>query len=218
MPATNKKTNWRRLAAWAGIIGTVLFVATFTAEGWIRAEYDPLSMYVSELALGPRGWIQSINFMLLGLMFIIHSSGIAAEFKKSKKFLVGPVLLYIIGASFLLSGFFTMDPVSTLPEQATVHGRLHDLFGALVFMLAPISCFVFLRYFRNDLKWQPLFKWTLVAGIVITAAVIIMSVGPNPPSEASNIFNEWVGLIQRVALITYLAWHFTLAYRLIKDD
>ncbi len=195
-----------------------LFVTTFTFEGWLRAEYNPLSMYVSELALDPRGWIQSINFMLLGLMFIAHSSGIAAEFRKSKKFLVGPVLLFIIGASFLLSGFFTMDPVNTLPEQTTLHGRLHDLFGALVFTLAPISCFVFLRYIRNNSKWQPLYQWTLIAGIIITVAVVAMSVGPNPPSAAPNIFNEWIGLIQRVALITYLGWHFTLAYLLIKAD
>jgi magnesium-transporting ATPase (P-type) len=218
MPAADKKINWRRLAAWAGIFGTVLFVTIFTAEGWLRAEYNPRSMYVSELALGPRGWIQSINFMLLGLMFIVYTSGIAVEFRKSKKILVGPVLLFIIGASFLLSGFFTMDPVSTLPEQTTLHGRLHDLFGALVFTLAPISCFVFLRCFRNDLKWQPLFQWTLIAGIIIIVAVVAMSVGPAPPSATPNIFNEWVGLIQRVALITYLGWHFTLAYWLIKND
>lgn len=218
MPAANKKINWRRLAAWAGMIGPVLFVTTFIVEGWLRAEYNPLRMYVSELALGPRGWIQSINFILLGLMFLVYISGIAAEFRKRNRSQLGLVLLVIIGSSFLLSGFFTMDPVSTLSEQVTLHGRLHDLFGALVFMLSPISCFVFLCYFRNNLKWQPLFQWTLMAAIVITVAVVAMSLGPTLPSEVSSIFYEWAGLIQRTALITYLAWHFTVAYWLIKYD
>ena len=56
--------NQTKLAAWAGIIGPTLFLLVFTLEGWLRPGYQPQTMYVSDLSLGPRGTIQIINFIV----------------------------------------------------------------------------------------------------------------------------------------------------------
>src|SRR5688572_20204514 len=112
----------RRLAAWAGMIGSILFVATFTLEGWLRPGYQPARMFVSELALGPRGWIQAVNFVVFGVLFLVFAWGVAAAFPDGKASRAGPILLMIIGASFLASGFFVMDPVATPPDQTSLHG------------------------------------------------------------------------------------------------
>ena len=48
-----------RLGSVAGITTPVLFVAVFLVEGWLRPGYQPLSMFVSELSLGPRGGCRS---------------------------------------------------------------------------------------------------------------------------------------------------------------
>jgi len=74
----------RRLAAWAGILGPVLFVAIFTIEGWLRPDYQPLSTYVSALSLGPRGWIQMTNFVVFGILLLAFTRVLAAEFKDGK--------------------------------------------------------------------------------------------------------------------------------------
>jgi hypothetical protein len=50
------------------MIGPTLFVVMFTLEGWLRPGYEPLGMFISELALGPRGWIQVSNLMLFGAL------------------------------------------------------------------------------------------------------------------------------------------------------
>ena len=52
----------RQYAAWAGMLAPVLFVTVFTIAGLLRQGYDPLSTYVSELSLGPGGWIQKAEF------------------------------------------------------------------------------------------------------------------------------------------------------------
>ena len=54
-----------------------------------------------------------------------------------------------------------MDPVDaftkiTPRDQMTWHGVLHGIFGALVFSLSPVSCFVFFRRFRRDPLWHAL--------------------------------------------------------------
>jgi|SRR5208282_1995904 len=209
---TKTTTDRRQLAAWAGMIGPALFVATFTLEGWFRPGYESRGMFVSELALGPGGWIQIVNFVVFGALFLVFTRGVAAEFQDGKASRIGPILLTIIGVSFLASGIFVMDPVTTPLDQMSWHGKLHtNLFGALVFSLSPISCFVFLRRFHEDPKWRSLQWWTLAAGMITAAAVVVMSVGPARPPAAPNAFNEWIGLIQRTFIVTYLSWQFTFA-------
>lgn len=168
-------------------------------------------MFVSELALGPRGWIQAVNFVLFGVLFLVFTRGVAGELQYGRASRAGPILLAIIGISLLVSGLFVMDPVTTPPDQTSWHGKLHTLFGALAFSLMPVSCFVFLRRFTADPKWRSLQWWTLAAGTIIAASVVVMSVGPTQPPAAPNAFNEWIGVIQRTALVTYLAWQFTFA-------
>jgi hypothetical protein len=211
MGITKTTIDRRQLAAWAGMIGPTLFVAIFTLEGWLRPGYDPLGMFVSELSLGPRGWIQIVNFVVFGVLFFVFTRGVAAEFQEGKASRAGPILLTIIAISFLVSGPFVMDPVTIPPDQMSWHGKLHSFFGALVFSLSPVSCFVFLHRFREDPKWRSLQWWTLAAGTIIAASVVVMSIGPTQPPAAPNVFNEWVGVIQRTAIVTYLSWLFTFA-------
>jgi hypothetical membrane protein len=138
-----------KFAPWAGMIGSALFVATFTIEGWLRPGYNPVEMYVSELSLGPRGWIQIVNFVIWGLLFFFFSYGVAHEFRTGKASKAGPVLLAIIAFSFFISGPFVTDPATIFSNQTTWHGVLHGIFGALVFSLAPVSCIVFFAVFAR---------------------------------------------------------------------
>ncbi|MDO8691420.1 MAG: DUF998 domain-containing protein [Dehalococcoidia bacterium] len=204
----------RQLAAWAGMIGPALFVAVFMLEGWLRPGYDPMRMFVSELSLGPRGWIQVVNFVVFGVLFLVFTLGVAAEFREGKASRAGPILLATIGISLLASGVFVTDPSTTLPDQMSWHGRIHAVLGALVFSLMPVSCFVFLRRFRVDPNWRSLRWWTLAAGTLTTVLIIVWKVAPAQPLAAPNAFNEWSGVLQRMILVTYLSWQFTVALRL----
>ena len=135
------------IAAWAGIIAPALFVSVFSIEGWLRPGYNALHDFVSALSLGPRGWIQIANFMLFGLLFFIFTRGVASEFQSGKASRSGILLLTIIAFCFFLSGPFVMDPQSTPLSQATIHGTIHGILGAIAFLLMPISMFVYLRRF-----------------------------------------------------------------------
>lgn len=212
-----KKTtlDQNQLAMWAGMIGPALFVATFLIEGWLRPGYQPLSMFVSALSLGPRGWIQMTNFIVFGVLFLLFTRAVAAAFPTGKASRGGLILLVIIASCYLLSGPFVMDPAGTPRDQMTIHGTLHGIFGAIVFSLMPISCFVFLRRFREDPAWQFLQGWTLTLGIIIAAAVILLSVATKLP-DTQNIFTPWLGLIQRAAIVPFMIWLFSFALGLRK--
>jgi hypothetical protein len=207
--------NTRQIAAWAGIIGSALFVGVFTLEGFLRPGYDPLKMYISALSLGPRGWIQIANFIVFGMLLLVFTRGIAAEFQTGKASRGGLILLTIMSILFVSSGPFVMDPTGTPQNQATIHGTIHGLAGGIIFLLMPISCFVYLRRFRVDPNWQTFQGWALVFGIIEAVAVLIFTVASKLP-EAQNVFTDWLGLIQRLALVPFMFWLFVFALELLR--
>jgi hypothetical protein len=198
------------LAGWAGMIGSALFVIIFTLEGWLRPGYDARSTFISELSIGPRGWIQIVNFIVLGILFLVFTRGVAAEFREGKASKAGPILLAIIGFSFLVSGPLVTDLASTPRDQMSLHGILHGIFGALVFSLSPISCFVFWRRFREDINWKSFQGWTLLAAIITSIAVILLSAATKT-TVIPNAFTPWNGWIQRSVIVPYLIWIFAFA-------
>jgi hypothetical protein len=197
----------RRNLAWAGMLGAALFVGVFTLDGWLRPGYDPLSAYVSELSLGPRGWVQIANFLVAGTLFLLFARTVAAEFSTGKASRWGPRLFALYGFFLLLSGPFVMDPA----------GVVHQLAGAVVFTVMAVTCFVFWRRFREDPQWQSFAAWTLAAGLITVMAVILLSLVP-APAAPPNALSPWAGLIQRTILVTFLTWTFSFAYRLNKQS
>lgn len=208
--------NTRQLA-WAGIVGPTLFVTVFMIEGWLRPGFEPLKMYVSELSLGPRGWIQIANFVVFGLLFLAFTRGLAIEFRSGKASRGGIILLTILAVGFLLSGPFVMDPTNTPPDRFTVHGTVHGILGGIVFSLMPISCFLFLRRFGEDPKWRTLQWPTLGLGTIIAAAVVLLTVATKVP-DIQAAFTDWLGLIQRAAIVPFMLWLFIFALGLLRQN
>jgi hypothetical protein len=206
--------NQRLIAAWAGIIGSVLFIGAFTLEGFLRHSYNPLEMYISALSLGPRGWIQITNFVAFGALMLVFTRGVIAEFPSGKASKSGLVLLTIISVLFMISGPFVMDPIDTPQNQTTIHGSIHGLAGGIIFLLMPISCFVYLRRFRVDSNWQSFHSWTLALGIVEAVGVLVFIIVSKLPEE-QNAFVNWLGLIQRIAVAPFILWLFVFALKLL---
>lgn len=191
------------------MVGSVLFVSVFTVYGWLCPGYSPTRMFVSELSLGPYGWVQMLNFVLTGALVLVFGRGLAAHFSTGAASRAGPVLVQCMGVSLMVSGVFATDP-SAMFDQASAHGVAHGIFGALFFTLAPVSCFVFYRRFRSDRAWRPMAGWTLAAGVVLTLGVGLLKLSQQP---GSGLF-EWKGLGQRLILVTVMAWIFAVAFRL----
>ncbi len=60
----------------AGVLGTTLFVLVFLIDGATRSGYHPVRQPVSALALGPRGWGQTTNFIVSGLLTAASAAGV----------------------------------------------------------------------------------------------------------------------------------------------
>lgn len=201
-----------KVAPWAGMLGTVLFTLSFTINGFLRPCYDPIRMYVSELSIGPNGWIQIVSFMLLGFSIMLFAIGLKEVFPTGKASRSAPILFMIIAACYFLSGPFVTDPMAMFDNQQTLHGTLHGIFGAIVFSLSTVCCFVLWRRFRIDDQWKSLSTFSLVAGIAMAILITLMKVG----QLQTGLLNDCAGVIQRCCLIISYAWIFAISFKLRK--
>ncbi len=213
----------RRLGALAGALGAVVFVTVFTIDGWLRPEYDWRSMFVSELSLGPRGFVQILNFFFFGVSQLLFARGIAAEFPGGKASRAGPILLAAVGMGILFGGAFVMDPIGTPMADWSWHNWLHGLpFGPAISYGWPVSCFIFWRRFREDPRWRPLATFTLTAGVLAALVAVALRLRLQfylTHPELGHRATTGLGLLQRAHHISLSIWQLVMAvwlYRLAR--
>jgi len=202
----------RTIGAIAGIAGAVLFVATFTIEGWLRPEYDARRMFISELALGPRGLVQIVNFVVAGMLTMLFARGLATEFPTAR---AGVVAIRLVGLGLVGGGAFVMDPLTTPFRARHWHGHLHGVFGALIMYGMLIGPLLFGREFRRDPRWRPLAPWTTaVAAVTLVLTLVLPVVVELQRTGATTTLPG--GAIQRTHHIVYFVWQVVVAARLLR--
>jgi len=181
------------------------------AQDSLRRDFDPIRRFISELAIGPLGWIQILNFLVSAALIVVFARSLAAQFSESRPARRGALLLTIAGASMFLSGMFVADPMS-LDTVPTWHGIVHTAFGLVVFILIPVSCGYFLRHFRVDERWASLRFWTLLtilAGVGFWIVLFSLSFVPE--------LLDLIGLVNRFVVGIWLLWLFLLAFKVQKQ-
>lgn len=203
-----------------GVVGPLLFIVVFLLEGLLRPDYNPLRHPVSSLSLGASGWIQAINFLMVGSALIACMFGLRGVLRRgSRGALWGPLLIGIAGVGLFGAGIFTTDPLFGYPPDAplrlaqyTLHGHFHDLFSMFFFIGSPSSCFVFCRRFALEGKraWA---IYSFLAGFGMLAAFVLASIG----FKQTPGFVELAGVFQRLSIAFGLTFVSVLALKLIRE-
>jgi hypothetical protein len=199
----NRKGNVDYALHAAAGAGPLLFVAVATAEGWFRTDYDAIAEPISALALGPRGWVQGLNFILLAISCFSFGVMLRAHFRRGPASVAAPSVFGLMTFGALMAGAFVMDAPGAPP---TVVGRLHDLAGFLVFPPMPVALLLLARRFRRDAAWRPYFAYTLVTAVLFAATLIFFLLFVGIPSGPPRFASEFRGLVQRGLLLLFFVW------------
>ncbi|MCL3861006.1 DUF998 domain-containing protein [Actinotalea sp. K2] len=184
---------------WLGALGSWLFIATFLLDGWTRPGFRPARHPVSALALGPRGWLQTTNFIVCGLAITAGALAVGPALGST---LLATVIA-VFGVSLVASGVFPMDamrgyppgtPDETPSETSTRH-ELHDWAGMLVFGSLPIAAAV--AAFVLPGPW-----WTWLSALTAAA----MAAGFVAFGAAWEKDHPLAGLVQRAVIVVGWVW------------
>jgi hypothetical protein len=138
-----------RRALTGGAVAGPLFLALGVAQGLARDGFDFTRNAISQLALGEAGWIQTVNFLLTGVLLIVGATGLRRALRGGTGGTWGPVLVGVFGASFWAAAIFPADAGAGFPagapDTATLsgHGAAHMVAG-MVGYLALCAAFVVL--------------------------------------------------------------------------
>lgn len=199
------------LSVYSGLIAPILFVLIFTIEGMFRENYSATKNFISELSIGNRGWIQIANFLIFGFLFFVLSLGLLQEFHNRRLTSTGPILFLILASCYFFSGPFVTDPGTIFTQQKSLHGIVHGILGAMVFLLMTISSWTFLKLFKKEKAFKSLKNVTFIFAIILTLSLIAFTYATKVPTS-QNIFQNLNGLFQRLALIPFMVWLFYFAF------
>jgi hypothetical protein len=210
----NPKPILQRVLHGIAGVGPLLFFAVATVEGALREGYNPIAQPISALALGPRGWVQELNFVLLTASFFSFAVVLRSEFRRGVSSVAGPGVIAIITSGLVMSGAFTMDAPGA---PATLAGRLHLVGGFLIFPWMPVALLLMARRFRRDENWRPYFEYTLATGLLCLATIVFFLSFVGPPGF-SRPYPEIMGLVQRLQLLPFFAWMALVTRRAYRGE
>jgi Protein of unknown function (DUF998) len=204
-----------RCGMWAG----PLFTAVFLAEGTVRDGYRPLRHPVSSLALGPRGWIQTVNFAVTGVLTLAGAAGLRLTGDRLAGSRAGPVLVAAAGAGLIASAAFRTDSVGgyppgtpDMPAGFSRAGTAHNLAAIPVFFGLPAAAAGYgWRSWRAGQR--PGFAvYCATTAVIMPVTMVLAGAGFGQSSRLGG----YGGLFQRASIITGFAWLTALSARALS--
>lgn len=181
-----------------GAVAALAFLVGSTIDGLTRSGYSVIRHPVSALALGSRGWLQNLSFVLCGALVATGGAGVW-----STSWLLASGVI-VLGLGLLASGIYPMDPARGYPpgtpegdppSPSQRHVR-HDQAGAVVFFTMPV-----LPLMAALTAALPIpFQWASAA-VAVTVAVAVGAFSKAWEAESAR-----AGLVQRLALAGGLGW------------
>ncbi|TQS41098.1 DUF998 domain-containing protein [Cryptosporangium phraense] len=201
----------------AGLVVGPLFTLAYLVEGVLRGHgYSAVRHPVSSLALGSRGWEQTLNFLVAGMLVLVFAVGLRRSLRgapgagRGPGAVALPVLVAIWGIGLLGAGVFRTDPVGGYPTAAspvTWHGQLHDLaFSLPGFLALALAMFTAASVFarRRSPRMALYSAFSAVAFVVLFGFATSGFGGADPWVDAA-------GLWQRLCVTVGWGWLAVLA-------
>ena len=187
------------LLALAGVVGPiVLVIADIVAarSALAGSNYDMIRDSISLLAWMPMGWIQTIGFLVIGILVEVFTAGLILSIRRAIGFEFGIILLTYFGFGLLLIGAFHTD-VPRVPT--TTDGTIHLFAANTIFLSLPLACLLIAPSLKINSDWRPLFPCSIIMALVSLAWILVYKVWL--PEELS-----WFGLYERILVWTEILW------------
>lgn len=198
-------------AATVALSMAVVFVLLVSLLHVVRADLDPSWHMISEYAVGSAGWVMTCAFFALACAFF----ALTLALLPLRPGVTGLVFLSIAGIGAAMGGLFSMDPVGTLPAQASRSGMLHGV----SFMLGVPGTLLGVSFINAHLWREP--TWRSARGLLLATAGLVWStmiafaasmaiwigrgaVGPRFP----------VGWQNRALVLAWALWVVALSWRI----
>jgi hypothetical protein len=136
-------------------------------------------VWPSGLALGPHGWLQTLNFVVLGALLFAFAVAVRAVAARNQWVRVAPWLVALAGVGALLLGFET-DP----PGESSWHGTIHAA-GYFTWIVSLLVSYPLTWWrLRHDAVWARQ-RWPLLAPLLLFPPAFLL---PDDDAAGNYVF------------------------------
>jgi hypothetical membrane protein len=194
----------------AGIAGPLIFVMVAVVHSLLRSDHSLVALPISALATGPSGWVQDVNFLICGVLFLAYPIGLHLGVRQTRWGVVGPALLVLSGAGLVLAGVF---PAVDASGNLTYDSLGHTVASFMAFLGTGSGFMVMSRRLAGDPSWRSLATYTLGSGIAIVVLVFAFGALAEEPGAP---LHPWIGLFQWVMVALWETCTIVLALGLLR--
>lgn len=170
--------------------------------------HRPVTQAESDLAAGPFGYVMTINFVVRGVLALSLLLGIVTATSLGRRAPVGIALVGIWG----LGAFVLAASPTDVGEAVTLRGAIHLATAALAFLAAAVGEFLLSLRFRDEPRLAARGTPALaISGLSVIVLLALLYVQSRP-----RLFDEAIGLVERVCLGLGLLWMLLVAVHLLR--
>jgi hypothetical membrane protein len=207
--ALERRSVIAALAA-ASIAGPVIFVVVALVQSLLRPDHSLVRHPISALAAGPSGWVQDVNFLVLGSLMIAYAIGLHLGVRPTRWGVVGLAFLVLSGVGLVWAGLFPATDATGASQDDRV---LHLVAFPMTFLGAGIGLIVMSRRMAGDPRWGSVATYALASGIAVLVLLLVGAGLVRPPGAP---LHPWWGLFQWILLSVWFPCTVVLALRLLR--
>lgn len=188
-----------RQAAWCALassVGVLYFIMAVVILHSLRPDLNPVTHAVSNYAVGPFGLLMTSAFFMLALSEFALAQGLVRGLAHSRRAIVSVVLLNLAAVGLVVTGLFHSD-VNVPRPPASASALVHWTGAGISFLSLMISIFLLSGCFKDDARWQSIYRLSYVwgAGIVLALA-----------AYGALAIIDWTGIGERIYIATSILW------------
>jgi hypothetical membrane protein len=198
-------TRAARMLPLACVVAAVQMAVFVTVAGAVRPGYDSSRNWISQLSLGPGGWLADVNLALCGLWLLLGAVGLRRQLTGSG---AAAGLVGWCGACLVVLAVLPTDAgigyPPGVPEAHTAIGFAHQLVAVTLGLAGVVAAARLGPAVRRPYAGMVV-AWIMGLTFVAASVLVVLDdagVWPGNPS----------GALERVALFIGLAWIGVVAY------
>lgn len=200
-------------------VGAIGFIILLVLLHIINNSVNPIWQPISEYALGNAGWLMKVAFFSLGISFLSLGIYFIREIPNIGS-RIGGVLLILASLGNFLAGIFNTDPTSTLPEQMTASGQIHNAAAGLLGFMILATVFIAFQFKKQE-QLRPYKKSILLLTIILWGLefILVVTMGVYLSETNGMITPETpIGWLGRIVVIFCAIWVCVCAQYMEKSN
>jgi len=202
-PSDPASPDPRRLF-WGVVAGILLYIVLDAVAQLLPPHYSPVTQAESDLAVGPFGWLMTINFVNRGIFSLLFLCALVRtvrdDVRGSAPLRSGVAFFSIWAVGALLLAAFPTD-VPNLP--LSWHGAIHLVVALLAFFGGAVGVFALADHFGECESLRDAQRWAFPLTFVVLVLFVLEIAGGFVDRRVAA---DYGGLIERLFLGSVLAW------------